>query len=100
MAVGTAGYTAMLCVMSLERHGVAPGDGEILVTGAAGGVGSIAIALLSKLGFRVAAITGRPAQADFLSNLGAAEILDRAPYAGAGKPLAAKRWGRAIDVGG
>ncbi|HEX3397846.1 MAG TPA: MDR family oxidoreductase [Steroidobacteraceae bacterium] len=100
MAVGTAGYTAMLCVMALERHGLAPGDGEILVTGAAGGVGSIAVALLSKLGFRVAAMTGRPAQADFLKHLGAAEILDRAPYAAAAKPLAKERWAGAIDVVG
>jgi len=100
MAVGTAGYTAMLCVMTLERHGLTPGDGEILVTGAAGGVGSIAVALLSKLGFRVAAMTGRPAQADFLKHLGAAEILDRAPYATAGKPLAKERWAGAIDVVG
>jgi len=100
MAVGTAGYTAMLCVMALERHGIAPGDGEILVTGAAGGVGSIAVALLSKLGFRVAAMTGRPAEADFLKQLGAAEILDRAPYAAAGKPLAKERWAAAIDVVG
>ena len=100
MAVGTAGYTAMLCVMTLERHGVVPGDGEILVTGAAGGVGSIAVALLSKLGFRVAAMTGRPAQADFLKHLGAAEIVDRAPYAAAGKPLAKERWAGAIDVVG
>jgi acrylyl-CoA reductase (NADPH) len=100
MAVGTAGYTAMLCVMSLERHGIVPGDGEILVTGAAGGVGSIAVALLSKLGFRVAAMTGRPAQADFLRQLGAAEIIDRAPYAAAGKPLVKERWAGAIDVVG
>ena len=99
-AVGTAGYTAMLCVMSLERHGIAPGDGEILVTGAAGGVGSIAVALLSKLGFRVAAMTGRPAEADFLRHLGAAEILDRVSYAAAGKPLAKERWAGAIDVVG
>src|SRR5258708_34753551 len=91
MAVGTAGYTAMLCVMALERHGVAPGDGEVLVTGAAGGVGSIAVALLSKLGVRGAAMTGRPAQADFLRNLGAAEILDRGAYAAARKPLAKER---------
>ncbi|HXB00054.1 MAG TPA: alcohol dehydrogenase catalytic domain-containing protein, partial [Steroidobacteraceae bacterium] len=70
MAVGTAGYTAMLCVMALERHGVTPGDGEILVTGAAGGVGSIAVALLSKLGFRVVAMTGRPAESGFLTELG------------------------------
>jgi acrylyl-CoA reductase (NADPH) len=100
MAVGTAGYTAMLCVMALERHGITPGDGEILVTGAAGGVGSVAIALLSKLGFRVAAMTGRPAESDFLRQLGAAEIVDRAAYAGAGKPLAKERWAGAIDVVG
>ena len=100
MALGTAGYTAMLCVMALERHGITPGDGEILVTGAAGGVGSVAVALLSKLGFRVAAMTGRPAESDFLTQLGAAEILDRAAYGGAGKPLAKERWAAAIDVVG
>jgi acrylyl-CoA reductase (NADPH) len=100
MAVGTAGYTAMLCVMALERHGITPGDGEILVTGAAGGVGSVAVALLSRLGFRVAAMTGRPAQSDFLKQLGAAEIVERAAYAGAGKPLAKERWAGAIDVVG
>jgi acrylyl-CoA reductase (NADPH) len=100
MAVGTAGYTAMLCVMALERHGLTPGDGEILVTGAAGGVGSVAVALLSKLGFRVAAMTGRPAESGFLKELGAAEIVDRAAYAGAGKPLAKERWAGAIDVVG
>ena len=100
MAVGTAGYTAMLCVMALERHGITPGDGEILVTGAAGGVGSVAVALLSKLGFRVAAMTGRPAESGFLTELGAAEIVDRAAYAGAGRPLAKERWAGAIDVVG
>jgi acrylyl-CoA reductase (NADPH) len=100
MAVGTAGYTAMLSVMALERHGIGPGDGEILVTGAAGGVGSLAVALLSKLGFRVDAMTGRPAESEFLKQLGAAEILDRAPFAGAGKPLAKERWAGAIDVVG
>jgi acrylyl-CoA reductase (NADPH) len=100
MAVGTAGYTAMLSVMALERHGVTPDDGEILVTGAAGGVGSVAVALLSKLGFRVAAMTGRASESDFLRELGATEILDRAPYAGAGKPLAKERWAAAIDVVG
>jgi acrylyl-CoA reductase (NADPH) len=100
MAVGTAGYTAMLCVMALERHGVTPGDGEVLVTGAAGGVGSVAVALLSKLGFRVAAMTGRPAESGFLTELGAAEIVDRAAYAGAGRPLAKERWAGAIDVVG
>jgi acrylyl-CoA reductase (NADPH) len=100
MAIGTAGYTAMLCVMTLERHGVAPDSGDILVTGAAGGVGSVAVALLSKLGFRVAAMTGRPAESDFLKQLGAAEILDRTQFAGAGKPLAKERWAAAIDVVG
>jgi acrylyl-CoA reductase (NADPH) len=100
MAVGTAGYTAMLCVMALERHGLTPGEGEILVTGAAGGVGSVAVALLSKLGFRVVAMTGRPAESGFLRELGAAEIVDRAAYAGAGKPLAKERWAGAVDVVG
>jgi acrylyl-CoA reductase (NADPH) len=100
MAVGTAGYTAMLCVMALERHGLTPGDGEILVTGAAGGVGSVAVALLSKLGFRVAAMTGRSAESGFLRDLGAAEIVDRAAYAAAGKPLTKERWVGAIDVVG
>jgi acrylyl-CoA reductase (NADPH) len=100
MAIGTAGYTAMLCVMALERHGVAPDSGEVLVTGAAGGVGSVTVALLSKLGFHVAAMTGRPAESDFLKQLGAAEILDRAQFAGAGKPLAKERWAAAIDVVG
>jgi acrylyl-CoA reductase (NADPH) len=100
MAIGTAGYTAMLCVMALERHGVTPDSGEILVTGAAGGVGSVAVAVLSKLGFRVAAMTGRPAESDFLKQLGAAEILDRAQFASAGKPLARERWAAAIDVVG
>jgi acrylyl-CoA reductase (NADPH) len=100
MALGTAGYTAMLSVLALERHGITPGDGEILVTGAAGGVGSVAVALLSKLGFQVAAMTGRPAESDFLRELGAAQILDRAPFAAAGKPLAKERWAGAIDVVG
>jgi acrylyl-CoA reductase (NADPH) len=100
MAVGTAGYTAMLSVLALERHGITPAHGEILVTGAAGGVGSIAVALLSKCGFRVVAMTGRPAESDFLTQLGAVEILDRAAYAAAGKPLAKERWAAAIDVVG
>jgi acrylyl-CoA reductase (NADPH) len=100
MAIGTAGYTAMLCVIALERHGVTPASGEILVTGAAGGVGSVAIAVLAKLGFRVAAVTGRPAEADFLKRLGAAEILDRALFASPGKPLGKERWAGAIDVVG
>ena len=100
MAIGTAGYTAMLCVIALERHGVAPESGEILVTGAAGGVGSVAVAILAKLGFRVAAVTGRPAEADFLKNLGAAEVLDRAQFTSPGKPLGKERWAGAIDVVG
>src|SRR6266481_4956145 len=100
MAIGTAGYTAMLCVIALERHGVTPASGEILVTGAAGGVGSVAVAVLAKLGFRVAAVTGRPAEADFLKRLGAAEVLDRAPFASPGKPLGKERWAGAIDVVG
>jgi acrylyl-CoA reductase (NADPH) len=100
MAIGTAGYTAMLCVMALERHGVAPDSGEILVTGAAGGVGSVAVAVLAKLGFRVVAVTGRPTEADFLKRLGAVEILDRAQFSSAGKPLAKERWAGAIDVVG
>ena len=100
MAVGTAGYTAMLCVMALERHGITPQSGEILVTGAAGGVGSIAVAILAKLGFPVVAMTGRPAEADFLKQLGAAEIIDRAQYSAAGKPLGRERWAAAIDVVG
>ena len=100
MAIGTAGYTAMLCVIALERHGVTPGSGEILVTGAAGGVGSVAVAVLAKLGFRVAAVTGRPAEADFLKRLGAAEVLDRALFASPGKPLGKERWAGAIDVVG
>jgi acrylyl-CoA reductase (NADPH) len=100
MAIGTAGYTAMLCVMALERHGVTPASGEILVTGAAGGVGSVAVAVLAKLGFRVAAVTGRLAEAEYLKRLGAAEILDRALFTAPGKPLAKERWAGAIDVVG
>ena len=100
MAIGTAGYTAMLCVIALERQGVEPGSGEILVTGAAGGVGSVALAVLAKLGYRVAAVTGRPAEADFLKRLGAVEVLDRTLFASPGKPLAKERWAGAIDVVG
>jgi acrylyl-CoA reductase (NADPH) len=100
MAIGTAGYTAMLCVMALERHGVTPASGEILVTGAAGGVGSVAVAVLAKLGYRVAAVTGRLAEAEYLKRLGAAEILDRALFTAPGKPLAKERWAGAIDVVG
>ncbi len=100
MAIGTAGYTAMLCVLALERQAVVPGSGEVLVTGAAGGVGSIAVAVLAKLGYRVAAVTGRASEAAFLKSLGAAEVLDRALFAGPGKPLGKERWAGAIDVVG
>lgn len=100
MAIGTAGYTAMLCVLALERHGVAPDDGEILVTGAAGGVGSVATAVLSRLGFTVVAMSGRPEETEYLKNLGAAEVLDRATFAAPGKPLGKERWAGAVDVVG
>jgi acrylyl-CoA reductase (NADPH) len=97
LAIGTAGYTAMLCVMALEKHGTKPSDGEVLVTGAAGGVGSIAIALLSKLGFKVVASTGRMAEAEYLMKLGAAEVIDRASLSAPGKPLAKERWAAVVD---
>lgn len=100
MAIGTAGYTAMLCVMALERHGVRPEHGEILVTGAAGGVGSVAIAVLAKLGYTVVAATGRAQDGDYLKLLGAAEIVDRALFSNPGKPLGRERWAGAIDVVG
>jgi len=100
MSIGTAGYTAMLCVLALERHGLKPADGEILVTGAAGGVGSVATAILSRLGFTVVAVSGRPQEAEYLKSLGAAEILDRAMFAKPGKPLAKERWAGAVDVVG
>src|ERR1700754_5129140 len=87
MAIGTAGYTAMLCVLALERHGLAQQRGPVIVTGAAGGVGSVAVALLAKLGRHVIASTGRPQEADYLKHLGAAEILDRAELTGPAKPL-------------
>lgn len=99
-AIGTAGYTAMLCVLALERHGIAPDHGEILVTGAGGGVGGIAVALLAKLGYTVVASTGRPQEADYLKGLGAMEIIDRAELSGLGKPLAKERWAGAIDTVG
>ena len=100
MAIGTAGYTAMLCVLALERHGVKPADGEILVTGAAGGVGSVAIAVLAKLGYSVVAVTGRPQDAEYLQYLGATEVLERAQFAAPGKPLGRERWAGAVDVVG
>ncbi|WP_349617141.1 MDR family oxidoreductase [Azotobacter salinestris] len=97
MAVGTAGYTAMLSVLALERHGVTPERGEILVTGANGGVGGVALALLARLGYRVVASTGRPDQADYLKKLGAAEIVDRSTLSEPGRPLARERWAGVID---
>jgi acrylyl-CoA reductase (NADPH) len=100
MSIGTAGYTAMLCVMALERHGVKPSAGEIVVTGAAGGVGSVAIALLSQLGYSVVAVTGRPSDADYLKQLGATEIIERAQFSAPGKPLSKERWAGAVDVVG
>lgn len=100
MAIGTAGYTAMLCVMGLEEQGVKPSDGEILVTGATGGVGTVAIALLSKLGFTVVATSGKPEQADFLKALGANEVLDRKMLAEPGKPLQRERWAGVVDCVG
>ncbi|TEA70023.1 MDR family oxidoreductase [Allopusillimonas ginsengisoli] len=100
MGLGTAGYTAMLCVMALERHGVTPDKGPVLVTGAAGGVGSVAVAVLARLGYHVAAVTGRPHEADYLRSLGAQEVLDRAEFTEPGKPLAKERWAGAVDVAG
>jgi acrylyl-CoA reductase (NADPH) len=97
MAIGTAGYTAMLAVMALERHGLTPRQGPVIVTGAAGGVGSVAIAILAKLGFEVIASTGRPAEADYLRALGASEIIERKELAGAAKPLGRERWAGGID---
>ena len=97
LAIGTAGYTAMLCVMALQKHGVKPADGEVLVTGAAGGVGSFAIALLSKLGFTVVASSGRPQEAEYLRSLGAAEVIDRGSLSEPGKPLARERWAAVVD---
>ncbi len=100
MAIGTAGFTAMLCVMALERHGLRPGDGDVLVTGATGGVGSIAIALLARLGHRVVAASGKPQEADYLRRLGAAQVLDRAEFAAPGKPLQKERWAAVVDAVG
>ena len=100
MAIGTAGYTAMLCVLALERQGLTPDRGPVLVTGAAGGVGTIAVSLLSRLGYSVVAATGRAAEADFLRALGAKEILDRASLSEPGKPLGRETWAGAIDVAG
>jgi len=100
MAIGTAGYTAMLCVLELENHGVTPDKGDILVTGAAGGVGSVAVSILSKLGYRVIALTGRPEESDYVTGLGAAEIINRSELSEPGKPLAKERWAGVVDVVG
>lgn len=100
MAIGTAGYTAMLSVMALERHGISPDRGAIVVTGAAGGVGTVAISLLSRLGYRVIASTGRPAESDFLKGLGAAEIIPRDELSAPAKPLAKERWAGGVDAVG
>ena len=100
MAIGTAGYTAMLAVMALERAGVAPARGAVVVTGAAGGVGSVAIALLAKLGYTVIASTGRPAESDYLNGLGATEVIERKELTGPVRPLSKERWAGGIDAVG
>jgi acrylyl-CoA reductase (NADPH) len=101
MAIGTAGYTAMLCVMALERHGVKPADGdEVLVTGATGGVGSVAVALLSRQGWKVVAATGKSAESGYLAQLGAARVIDRAELSVPGKPLQKERWAAVVDAVG
>jgi acrylyl-CoA reductase (NADPH) len=100
MAIGTAGYTAMLCVLALERHGLEPGDGDVLVTGATGGVGSVAVALLARLGHRVVAATGKAGEVDYLEHLGAAAVIDRAELSAPGKPLQKERWAAAVDAVG
>lgn len=100
MAIGTAGYTAMLCVIALERQGITPDSGDILVTGAAGGVGSVAISLLSKLGYTVVAVSGRREQSDYLKALGASDVLPRSDFESTAKPLAKERYAGVIDVAG
>ena len=100
MAIGTAGYTAMLCVMKLEQHGIKPEDGKILVTGATGGVGSVAVAILSKLGYSVTAVTGRMAEKEYLENLGASDVIERQGFAEKARPLYKELWAGAIDVAG
>lgn len=97
MAIGTAGYTAMLCAMALAEHGVKPEDGDVLVTGASGGVGSVAIAILAARGYKVVASTGKAAEADYLKSLGAAEVIDRAELSAPGKPLQKERWAGVVD---
>ena len=98
MAIGTAGYTAMLCLLALEKHGIGPASGEVLVTGATGGVGSVAVALLSKLGYQVVAVTGKPEQTDYLMRLGASSVMARSELSAPGKPLQKERWSGVIDA--
>ncbi len=100
MAIGTAGYTAMLCVLALEKHGLKPGDGEVLVTGATGGVGSVAVALLGRLGYRVVAATGKASEEEYLKQLGAGAVMDRAELSAPGKPLQKERWAAVVDAVG
>ena len=100
MAIGTAGYTAMLCVLAIEDHGVEPNDGEVLVTGATGGVGSIAVLVLSHLGYRIVAVSGKTTEHDYLKYLGATEIIDRAAFSHPGKALQKERWAAVVDVVG
>ena len=100
MAIGTAGYTAMLCVLALEKNGVNPASGEVLVTGATGGVGSVAIALLSKLGYSVVAATGKASEEAYLKQLGATNVMDRAELSAPGKPLQKERWAAVVDAVG
>jgi acrylyl-CoA reductase (NADPH) len=100
MAIGTAGYTAMLCVLALERHGVTPAAGEVLVTGATGGVGSVAVAILGKLGYTVVAATGKTSEEAYLKQLGASAVIGRAELAAPGKPLQKERWAAVIDAVG
>ncbi|MFI5445598.1 MDR family oxidoreductase [Polaromonas sp. UC242_47] len=98
MAIGTAGYTAMLCVLALEQHGLKPASGEVLVTGATGGVGSVAVALLSKLGYSVVAATGKASEETYLKQLGASSVIDRAELSASGKPLQKERWAGVVDA--
>jgi acrylyl-CoA reductase (NADPH) len=100
MAIGTAGYTAMLCVLALERHGLTPAAGDVLVTGATGGVGSVAVAILGKLGYTVVAATGKSSENSYLQQLGASAVIDRAELAAPGKPLQKERWAGVIDAVG
>lgn len=100
MAIGTAGYTAMLCVMGLENQGVRPGDGEVIVSGASGGVGSVAVSLLAKLGYNVVALTGKAQEHDYLKELGASEVLDRSVFSESGPPLNKERFAGAVDCVG